>query len=46
VADLGKRVRAGLARLQLDQVEQLVLPLEHEVVQPEQGALALAQRRP
>ena len=44
VRDLVERVRAALARLDLDQVEQLVLVLEHQVMQAQQRLLALAQR--
>ncbi len=45
VRDLVEGVRAALARLDLDQVEQLVLVLEHEVVQAKERLLALTQRR-
>ena len=44
VGDLVERVRAALAGLDLDQVEQLVLVLEDEVVQPQQRLLAGSQR--
>ena len=43
VGDLVERVRPGLAGLQLDEVEQLLAPLEHQVVQAEQRAPAFAQ---
>ena len=37
VQRLVERVLAGLAGLQADQVDDLVLAVEHQVVQPEQG---------
>ena len=37
-------VRAGLARLELHEVEQLALPVEHEVVHPQQHRGALLDR--
>ena len=48
VADLLERVPAGLARLELDEVEQLGLPVEHEVVHPQEhrGTLRHGCRRP
>ena len=44
MGNLVEGVGAALAGLNLDQVEQLVLVLEHEVVQTQQRLLALAQR--
>ena len=45
VADLLVRVRAGLARLELDEVEQLALAVEDEVVEAQEHGGALAHRR-
>ncbi len=43
VEDLLERVLARLARLELDQVEDLVLAREHQVVEAQQDALALRE---
>ncbi len=45
VGDLLETVRPGLAGLELDQVEQLVLVGEHQVVQAQHDPLAVCQRR-
>ena len=44
VRDLLEGVLAGLARLPLDQVEDLVLPVEHQVVEVEQDLPAQLER--
>ena len=44
VGDLLVRVRAGLARLELHEVEQLALPVEHQVVHAQQHRGALLDR--
>ena len=46
VRDLLERVLARLARLPLDQVEDLVLPVEHEVVEVEQDLLRAGRAAP
>ena len=46
VGHLLERVHPGLAGLELDQVEQLVLPLQHQVVEAQHDPLAVLDRQP
>ncbi len=45
VRELQEGVLAGLARLDADQVADLLLPIEHQVVEPHQRGGALGKRR-